>query len=228
MKSKSGKILSTLACGLLLGAGVAFADNVTVYNKPPSVEELQKSLGVPIGKEQGAKPKFKTRAIVFGDAQPAAEPEPAPAPAPASRPAAAQQPAQAADAPAARPQQNAAPAQKSMQVSENAVAFPINFNVNSSQIRPESLPFLESIAGLLQKDPSYRLLIEGHTDAAGAFNRNMTLSRERAYSVMNYLIDRYGIEPTRLSPVGKGPTEPRNRDPRHPENRRVQFRIIGS
>lgn len=213
-----------------LAGGSAWAGDVTVYDKAPSVEELQRKLTGGEGTE--GKRKLKTRAIVFGDAAPAPAPaaqEPAPqagttytSPAPA--------PAAAAPAPAAQAAHPAAaaPAQQTMQVGENAIAFPINFRVNSSDVMPESAPFLESIAGLLQKDPSIRLLIEGHTDISGNAARNTALSRERAFSVMNYLIDRYRIDPMRLVPVGKGFSEPLGgMEPTNPKNRRVQFRIIG-
>lgn len=211
-----------------LAGGSAWAGDVTVYDKAPSVEELQRKLTGGEGTE--GKRKLKTRAIVFGDAAPAPAAQEAapqagttytsPAPAPA---AAAPAPATQAARPAA-----AAPAQQTMQVGENAIAFPINFRVNSSDVMPESAPFLESIAGLLQKDPSIRLLIEGHTDISGNAARNTVLSRERAFSVMNYLIDRYRIDPMRLVPVGKGFSEPLGgMEPTNPKNRRVQFRIIG-
>ncbi len=211
-----------------LAGGSAWAGDVTVYDKAPSVGELQRKLTGGEGTE--GKRKLKTRAIVFGDAAPAPAAQEAapqagttytsPAPAPA---AAAPAPATQAARPAA-----AAPAQQTMQVGENAIAFPINFRVNSSDVMPESAPFLESIAGLLQKDPSIRLLIEGHTDISGNAARNTVLSRERAFSVMNYLIDRYRIDPMRLVPVGKGFSEPLGgMEPTNPKNRRVQFRIIG-
>lgn len=212
-----------------LAGGSAWAGDVTVYDKAPSVEELQRKLTGGEGTE--GKRKLKTRAIVFGDAAPAPAPavqEPASAAAP--QPATtytAPAPAAAAQA-AARPTPAAAPAQQTMQVGENAIAFPINFRVNSAEVMPESIPFIESIAGLLQKDPSIRLLIEGHTDISGNAARNTVLSRERAFSVMNYLIDHYRIDPMRLVPVGKGFSEPLGgMEPTNPKNRRVQFRIIG-
>lgn len=203
------------------------AAEVTVYDKAPSVEELQQKL---LGGEKAGQKKFKTRAIVFGEGADASAPQPA-APAPQAAPtlpaaaAADTSPAAVAvAAPAPAPQ----PAAQTMQVSENAIAFPIQFKVNSSQILPESIPFLQSIAGLMQKDPSLRLLIEGHTDISGNYQRNMALSRERAYAVMNFLVDRFGIDPTRLTPIGKGPMEPLpGLEPTDPKNRRVQFRIIG-
>lgn len=225
---------------LALVSGLAWGGDVTVYEKAPSVEELQRQLTGGEGKK-----KFKTRSIVFGDAPAAQEAAPAPAqpavaapqpaaatpqPATAAPPAQLQaaQPAQPVAAYAPPPAAAAAAAQQTMQVGESAIAFPINFRVNSSEILPESVPFIESIAGLLQKDAGLRLLIEGHTDMSGSPARNTVLSRERAFSVMNYLIDRYRIDPMRLVPIGKGFSEPLGgMEPTNPKNRRVQFRIIG-
>lgn len=211
---------------LLLLAGAAQADNVTVYDRAPSVEELQRQLtgagGTPAPQRKG-----KTRAIVFGDSAPAAQ-EASGAPAPATQAAPAPQPSQPMAYQQPQPMAQQPAATSPVQVSERAIAFPINFRVNSADILPESVPFLESIAGLLAKDPAMRLVVEGHTDTSGNPGRNLALSRERAFSVMNYLIDHYRIDPLRLVPVGKGFSEPLGGlEPENPKNRRVQFRIIG-
>lgn len=228
--NKRMRDLALTACLLFCAAGLAWGGDVTVYDKAPSVEELQRQL---TGGEPGeGKKKLKTRSIVFGDASaPQQEAAPAaPQPAVAPQPAAAQQ-AATAGAYAPTPAYTVAapaPAQQTMQVGERAIAFPINFRVSSSEILPESVPFIESIAGLMQKDSSVRLLIEGHTDVSGSAARNTALSRERAFSVMNYLVDRYRIDPMRLVPIGKGSGEPLGgMEPTNPKNRRVQFRIIG-
>lgn len=208
----------SLAAAFVLIAKDAAAD-VTVYDRAPSVEELQQKL---LGGAKADKKQYKTRAIVFDDAPPA---QAAPAQAQAHAPQV------AASAPATQPQyapSQAAGHAQPVQVSENAIAFPIQFKVNSSQILPESLPFLQSIAGLMQKEPGVRILVEGHTDISGSYQRNVALSRERAFSVMNHLIDRFGLDPMRFMPVGKGPSDPlHGHDPADPKNRRVQFRIIG-
>ena len=212
---------------LVLASSFATAGEVTVYDKAPSVEELQRQLTG--GDAATGRTKPRTRAIVFGDS---AQQDAAPAP---------QQSEYQPQQPAPRPQQQARPQQvakpqpqsqpqqqQTIQVGENAIAFPINFRVNSSEILPESIPFLESIAGLMKKDSGVRLMVEGHTDVSGSPARNESLSRERAYSVVNYLIERYRIEQTRLMPVGKGFSEPlQGMDAANPKNRRVQFRIIG-
>lgn len=193
------------------GVGTASAD-VTVFERAPSVEELQQKL---LGGDSAGQKKYKTRAIVFGDAPNDSS----------AQPATPVTPAQAAAQPATA--QTVAP-QQSMQVSESAIAFPIQFRVNSAQILPESLPFLQSIAGLMQQEPGIRVLVEGHTDISGNYQRNIVLSRERAFAVINHLVDRFGIDSMRLVPVGKGPMDPLpGREPTDPKNRRVQFRIIG-
>ena len=220
--SKKQRQVFGLIFGLMASCS-ALASDVTLYDRAPSVEELQLQLTGGDG-AVGSK-KLRTRSIVFGDSAPA--PQEA-APQVDERPAPkAQADYRPVPKPQARPQQ-AAPLQQSVQVGENAIAFPINFRVNSSEILPDSIPFIESIAGLMQKDSGIRLLVEGHTDISGNPARNKSLSRERAYSVVNYLVDRYRIEPSRLMPVGKGFSEPlEGLEAISPKNRRVQFRILG-
>ena len=71
-------------------------------------------------------------------------------------------------------------------------------------------------------------MIEGHTDARGAYSRNMVLSWDRALGVFRTLVENYGVEPRRLQPLGKGPLEPMpGTDPSDGANRRGQFRISG-
>ena len=204
---------------------VVRAEDVKMFKQAPSVEELEKALG----EGTSAKPKGKTRSIVFGDeappAQAPAENTAQPAPYQQAAPTQPTQPVQqpmAAAQPAPQPVPSA-PAE----TQQAAVGFPINFDVNSASIRADAVPFLQSIAGLLQKNGTMRLQIEGHTDASGAYFHNMELSRARAYSVMNYLTAHFGIEPTRLQAVGFGPTQPLTGNPYSSENRRVQFRVIG-
>jgi len=219
------KHIKLTAVLLLLTSGLALADNVKVYDRVPSAEELQQQL---LGTPENVKKGPRTRAIVFGDAEPAAQAA-APTPAPP--------PAQPAHRPAPKPQAAVAQPQvtgssqtvtSNIPVSDRAIALPINFRVNSAEILPESFSYLESVAGLLNKDPNMRLVVEGHTDASGSATKNLVLSRERAFSVMNYLIDQHQIDPLRLVPIGKGFSEPLGgMEATNPKNRRVQFRVMG-
>ena len=106
--------------------------------------------------------------------------------------------------------------------------MPINFELGSSRVDRGSLPYIERVALLMRDDPSLQLVIEGHTDDRGSFPRNMVLSWDRAIGVYRSLVESYGVDPTRLQLLGKGPLEPLpGSDPHDAANRRVQFRIKG-
>jgi OmpA-OmpF porin, OOP family len=106
------------------------------------------------------------------------------------------------------------------------IGLPIQFEYNSAAISNESDAFLDQVGKMLkmEKLANAKLLIEGNTDAYGSAEYNKILSRERAMSVKNYLIDRYNIMPNRLIVAGNGKNRPlKNTDPFDPLNRRVEF-----
>lgn len=106
-----------------------------------------------------------------------------------------------------------------------AMGLPIEFAYNSSQITPESIPFLIEIAKLLSLNSDKGLIIEGHTDAIGSEEYNRYLSKMRAESIKNYLINNHQISPNRLVVTGLGENDPLpGTDPTDAVNRRVQFR----
>jgi outer membrane protein OmpA-like peptidoglycan-associated protein len=105
------------------------------------------------------------------------------------------------------------------------VSHGIQFDVNSDQLRPESMNIIKEIAAALQKQPTLKLRIEGHTDSTGDAAKNMDLSKRRAESVKNALV-KLGIAADRLTTDGLGQTKPlaTNDTPQgRAENRRVEF-----
>ncbi len=107
-----------------------------------------------------------------------------------------------------------------------AVSFAINFDYASSEITPESLPYLDALGKMMQ----YRrledkgIIIEGHADARGSSRYNLALSRFRAKAIQTYLTDVHYIERSRLKTIGKGELEPLNQaNPFDAINRRVEF-----
>ena len=105
-----------------------------------------------------------------------------------------------------------------------SLSLAIQFDSNSSRVRPESGPVLGNlVAALLSPElKGIRFAIEGHTDAVGPAARNLVLSQERADEVRLYLVA-LGVHPSRLKAVGKGATQPVNPlDPLAAENRRVR------
>jgi outer membrane protein OmpA-like peptidoglycan-associated protein len=110
-----------------------------------------------------------------------------------------------------------------------AVALPVAFDRGAATVSKASMAYVDSIAAVLSEDPSLRLVIEGHTDTTGNPRANAVLSWERAFSVFRVLVERYGIDPQRLQPLGKGDSDPlRPAEPAHAINRRVQFRMAGT
>lgn len=107
------------------------------------------------------------------------------------------------------------------------VDFAIQFNVGSATVSPASERTLSQIARILALSPDRCVIVEGHTDATGNYDRNIMLSRDRAGSVVNFISNRNGIDRKRLVPVGKGSSDTiQNLDPRDPRNRRVVFKVV--
>jgi outer membrane protein OmpA-like peptidoglycan-associated protein len=100
----------------------------------------------------------------------------------------------------------------------------ITFATNSSTLTESAQAALDKVAQALQSEKlsAYKFRVEGHADPRGSADANMKLSEDRAAAVVEYLTQKDGIAPERLSSVGKGSSEPLNtRDPTAPENRRV-------
>ena len=66
----------------------------------------------------------------------------------------------------------------------------ILFDYNKADIRPEYHDKLDALAEFLEKNPDTYALIEGFADSTGDPTYNMMLSRQRAESVKNYLMEK--------------------------------------
>ncbi|MBK8561958.1 MAG: OmpA family protein [Saprospiraceae bacterium] len=92
-------------------------------------------------------------------------------------------------------------------------------------ILDKSKPELDIFAQFLQRNSSYKLKVEGHTDIIGDMAMNQTLSEERAKVVADYLTQQ-GIGQERLTSKGYGSSRPLvkgNSKKGYPQNRRVAF-----
>lgn len=101
----------------------------------------------------------------------------------------------------------------------------IYFDVNSSRIKPESWSILNNAAQAI-KSISGTISIVGHTDGDGSDEANLTLSKNRAESVKNALVNEFGIDASRLQTDGKGESQPIDSNQTtsgKAQNRRVEF-----
>lgn len=84
----------------------------------------------------------------------------------------------------------------------------INFEFGSFEVTPDQYPKLERLARILnrvlQRNASEVFMIEGHTDAVGATEDNLTLSDRRAEAVVDILVSQFGIPPENLVTQGYG------------------------
>lgn len=105
------------------------------------------------------------------------------------------------------------------------IAYGIQFDINKSSIRPESMGTLNEIAKMLKENPDLKFEIGGHTDSDGSAELNNKLSQDRADAVKKQLTN-MGISSERLSTKGFGATKPivENNNPENKaRNRRVEF-----
>lgn len=84
----------------------------------------------------------------------------------------------------------------------------VQFPTGSSTLGGESYPHLNRLAVFLNEHPETKLEIQGHTDNVGAKMMNKRLSEARANSVRDYLIQKAGIAPSRISAYGYGDEKP--------------------
>lgn len=102
----------------------------------------------------------------------------------------------------------------------------VRFKYDSDALEPDAKSNLDEFAKAL-KDPQLAassFLVEGHTDARGSADYNLSLSERRAKAVVSYLSER-GVDAAKLQPRGYGQSKPVVADPYSGDNRRVETRI---
>lgn len=107
----------------------------------------------------------------------------------------------------------------------------INFAYNKAEISgAESFDLLNKLADAANKCASFRIAVDGHTDADGAADYNQWLSEARATTVVLYLADS-GVERSRMTATGFGETKPvgdNATDAGKEQNRRIEFTVSRS
>jgi outer membrane protein OmpA-like peptidoglycan-associated protein len=108
----------------------------------------------------------------------------------------------------------------------------ITFDFGSWEVTPDQAaklrPLAEAMLRAIELNPNEVYLIEGHTDAVGTEEDNLSLSDRRAEAVAIVLTEQYGIPPENLTTQGYGEeylkvsTQDAER-----RNRRVTVRRIG-
>jgi OOP family OmpA-OmpF porin len=107
----------------------------------------------------------------------------------------------------------------------------LTFDTGAFELRPDQYPQLEAIANairqVIEANPDEVFLIEGHTDAVGTEEDNLSLSDRRAEAVAVALTEQFQIPPENLTTQGYGESQLKVpvQGPNE-ENRRVTVRRI--
>ncbi len=105
----------------------------------------------------------------------------------------------------------------------------INFTPNSADIMPGSFFTLDSLGETMVSFGGTILRIEGNTDATGARQANIELSRRRAEAVRDYLVRTFSLPAERFQTLGQGPDNPvadNSTEAGRQLNRRTDIKVV--
>ncbi len=120
---------------------------------------------------------------------PAPEPPPPPPPAPEPKPA---PPPPPPPAPKPKPEERVT----------------VQFGGGSARLSNIAKAKLDDVALRMKQDPSAQALVIGYTDSRGSDAANQKMSERRAEAVKTYLVQRHGIDASRIQTEGRGSAEP--------------------
>ena len=104
----------------------------------------------------------------------------------------------------------------------------VYFDTAKFSVNAASQTTLNKLINIFKEYPDTNILVVGHTDSVGSDDNNMTLSKNRAYAVTNY-ISSNGVSNGRLTTNWYGESQPTH-DNTTPEgrakNRRVNIAIV--
>lgn len=102
------------------------------------------------------------------------------------------------------------------------------FDTGEFALKESSNSELKNLQKLLELNPNMKIKIIGYTDDVGSDATNLTLSKNRANSVYEWLIAK-NVNKSKLSSLGMGekqPVAPNDTEEGRQQNRRVEFTII--
>ncbi len=106
----------------------------------------------------------------------------------------------------------------------------VYFDTEKFTINAKSQETLNKLAAIFKEYPDTNILVEGHTDSSGSDSYNLTLSKNRAQAVTNYLVNN-GVSKGRFETKWYGESQPKydnNTADGRAKNRRVELAIVAN
>ncbi len=84
----------------------------------------------------------------------------------------------------------------------------VTFDSGKAVVKDEFKAEIAEVAALLKQYPTTSAEIQGHTDSSGNKALNEKLSQQRADAVMAVLVNEMGVDASRVTATGYGPSQP--------------------
>jgi outer membrane protein OmpA-like peptidoglycan-associated protein len=81
------------------------------------------------------------------------------------------------------------------------------FEWGKADLRGEAIEDLRKLGELIKRNPNATFIISGHTDHTGSHDTNLILSQQRADAVRDWLVANLGMDPMRITTIGKADDE---------------------
>jgi len=105
------------------------------------------------------------------------------------------------------------------------ITLNVEFDTNKAIVKDKYYGEIKRVANFMKEFPDTTCEIGGHTDNISSAAYNQKLSEKRANSVRQYIIDKFGIDGSRLTATGYGLTKPiasNDTEEGRQKNRRVE------
>ena len=88
------------------------------------------------------------------------------------------------------------------------ITLNVEFDTNKAIVKDKYYDDIKRVVDFMKEFPDTTAEIGGHTDSVASDAYNQKLSERRANSVRQYIIDKFGIDGSRLTAVGYGESKP--------------------
>jgi len=99
------------------------------------------------------------------------------------------------------------------------------FEKGKADLNDDAKLVLHDLARMMKQDSLIRLHVAGHTSIEGSEELNLKLSQARAQAAVDFLVNKEGVNASRLEAIGMGSSQPVNPDSLE-FNLRTEFQII--